>query len=322
MERQKTVGGVGEFGLIDRLSAILGESHAVVGIGDDTAVIQQPDDSYLLATVDMLVAGIHFHPAVEADAIGWHAMAVNISDIAAMGGSPEYAMVSLALPADTPVHFVEDLYRGMRRQAEAFGVTIVGGNMTRIVGQPAVDVILLGRVPKDHLVLRRGAVPGDILAVTGTLGGTAADRLRSMREERSWSWSIEPRVEVGRALAAARLAHAMIDLSDGLASDVHHLCDASGVGAVLVEDRLPVSIGLRQFCARCERNPTEIALTGGEDYELLIAMRPEDIDRARELAGEVPLAVVGTVLPRDQGVTLQSVGGRRAPLERSGWRHF
>ncbi len=322
MHHAKTVGDVGEFGLIDRLSLLLGESHAVVGIGDDTAVLERPGDHYLLATVDMLVAGVHFHPAVTPAQIGQHAMAVNISDIGAMGGYPDHALVSLALPPTTPVNFVEELYLGLRRQANDFDVTIVGGNMARTASELAIDVILLGHVSKEHLVLRQGALAGDVLVVSGTLGVTAADRLQSIRTNTSWSWAIEPRARVGQALAAGGIAHAMIDLSDGLASDVHHLCDASHVGAVIYEDHLPVSIHLRRLCAEGQQSPTSAALIGGEDYELLIAMLPGDVHHARELAGDIPLNVIGTVLSRDQGITVERVGGSRAPLERHGWTHF
>lgn len=319
---EETIEDAGEFALIERLSGILGPGNAVVGIGDDAAVIDRPGTDYLLATVDMLVAGAHFHPAVDAEAIGHHAMAVNLSDIAAMGGVPEYALVSLALPPSTPVALVESVYQGLRQEADSAAVTVVGGNMARTGADLAIDVILLGRVPKDEIVLRRGAVPGDILVVTGTLGVTAADRLRSTRSNTNWGWTVQPRLDVGRALAAARVAHAMIDLSDGLSGDIHHLCDASAVGAVIYAGNLPISIRLRQVCEDLDLDPRDLALRGGEDYELLIAMAETDLGRAKQLAGDVPLSVIGTVLAAGQGITLEREGGRRVLLNPDGWRHF
>lgn len=319
---EKTMEEVGEFGLIERLADMLGPGDAVVGIGDDTAVIDRPGTDYLLATVDMLVAGVHFHPEVDAEAVGRHAMAVNLSDVAAMGGVPEFALVSLALPPSTPASRIEALYRGLRHEGDSASVTIVGGNVARSSSDLAIDVFLLGRVSKSDVVLRRGAAPGDILVVTGTLGVTAADRLRSTRTFTTWEWTIQPRLRVGQALASIHLAHAMIDLSDGLGGDIHHLCDASGVGAVIYAESLPISIRLRRVCEELNLDPHDLALGGGEDYELLIAMAEADLDRARELAGEVPLTVIGTVLAPGQGVTVEQAGGRRIPLHPAGWRHF
>ncbi len=318
----QTIGQIGEFGLIDRLSSLLGRSEVVAGIGDDTAVIDQPGPEYLLATVDSLVRDVHFHPEVDPEAIGAHAMAVNISDIAAMGGTPHHALVSLALPLDTSIPFVTKLYEGMQRQAALFDVTIVGGNTATTPGSLMVDVFLLGGVPKEELVLRRGAAPGDILAVTGTLGRTAADRMESRSRRKTWSWHVEPRIATGRALAAAHLPHAMIDLSDGLASDLHNLCRASNVGAVIYETNLPISIQLRGLCRALDLDPRHIALSGGEDYELLMALSEDDLMEVRRLAGEVPISVVGTVLHPDQGIVIEHVGGQRDPLPSSGWKHF
>lgn len=317
-----TIGQLGEFPLIGRLSSILGPDTAVVGIGDDAAVIDRPGPDYTLATVDMLVAGVHFHEAVDPRAIGRHGMAVSVSDIAAMGGQPEYALVSLALPPLTPVSFVEDVYRGLDATCAAFGVSIVGGNMARAHGDLALDIVLLGRVAKGDLILRRGAVPGDVLAVTGTLGRIAADRRQAMQAGTSWSRDVEPRVSAGQSLAREHLVHAMMDISDGLGGDLYHLCQASGVGAVLYEDQLPVAIQLRRMAESAGLDPYVLALSGGEDYELLIAMAERDIERARAAAGAVPLTVIGTVLPRDQGITIERPGGHRTPLDRAGWQHF
>jgi thiamine-monophosphate kinase len=314
-----SVQNLGEFGLIDRLIHILGDGDLEVGIGDDTAVIDRPGAEQLLATVDMLVEGVHFtldglHPF----ALGRRALAVNLSDIAAMGGNPLFALVSLALPPDRPARLIVDLYRGLRHEAAAFHTSIVGGNLAGTAGPLVIDLALVGEVARGRAVLRSGAREGDILAVTGVLGAAAAERLSG----RQASWVPQPRLRAGKALADAGLAHAMIDLSDGLGGDVHHLAQASGVGAVIEEDALPIAIGARRLAEDNNLDPYELALYGGEDYELLIAMSEDAVERARSLLGPVPLTIVGTVLAAGQGITVEHVGGTRDPLEARGWAHF
>lgn len=324
----RTVRDVGEFGLIDRISSIVGSPGAVVGIGDDAAVLDQPGSNYLLATVDMLVEGVHFPAGAAGIAVGRRAMAINLSDVAAMGGTPTAALTSLALPPDTLLARVEQIYHGLSEEAKTFGVAIVGGNVTRTPGPLSLDVVLFGTVAKEEVVLRSGAQAGDVLAVTGVLGREAArrmtrDRAGSSREKTEPELSVpEPRVAAGRALASGHLAHAMLDVSDGLGSDLYHLARASEVGAVVYEEALPIALEARTSAAAQGVNPLDLALFGGEDYELLIAVAPDAVQRGAAVLGSVPLYSIGTVLPVDQGVLIEREGGRREPLRAGGWRHF
>jgi thiamine-monophosphate kinase len=326
-----SITSLGEFGLIERISRIVGASAAVVGIGDDAAVIDRPGDSYLLATVDMLVEDVHFRTGrTSPEQLGRRAIEINASDIAAMGGSPGYALVSLALRPQTEVTFVDDLFAGIQAAAAGHGVQVVGGNLTRIDGPVVVDATLLGAVPKEDLVTRRGARVGDVLAVTGTLGDAAAIRRAGDAGLRADDPAIQewmrkravPRARVaeGRALASAHVAGAMIDISDGLSSDLSHLCDASEVGALIDETSLPLSLGTRWAAENMHVAATDLALAGGEDYELLVTISETDLLEARQLG--VTLCPIGRVVPRAEGINLRSTDGRRVEIQASGWTHF
>lgn len=313
----------GEFGMIDRIRTMLGAGSAIVGIGDDAAVLDVGAPEYLLATVDMLVQGVHFPDVLDSDSLGKQALAISLSDIAAMGGTPSAALISLALPAETPSAFVDGLYAGLSAEATRFGVAIVGGNMSSTPGPITIDVLVLGRVPPTEVLLRSGAEPGDILAVSGTLGERAAERLmQEHNPDHPYSATPEPRVSLGRALAAGRLAHAAIDLSDGLGSDLRHLAERSQVGAVLYEKQLPISSVTRQVAAERQEEATELALYGGEDYELLLAIPPDRIVAAIDAAGSVALHAVGLVLDERDGISLERADGRRVELAARGWQHF
>jgi thiamine-monophosphate kinase len=211
-------------------------------------------------------------------------------------------------------------------------VGIIGGNTARTHGPITLDLTLLGEVPKPEVLLRRGAQVGDVVAVTGFLGDAAASRLRA---EQGLNLDVddgeihvgqhlvpEPRVAAGIALSASHLAHALMDISDGLGSDIHHLADASQVGSVIYEQNLPISLATHHTADRLGRIPPDLALFGGEDYELLIALPEESLERARQALGSVPLHEVGTILRRDQGVLLETIGGKREPLLPRGWTHF
>jgi thiamine-monophosphate kinase len=329
--RNVSVSSVGEFGLIERISNIVGPTSAVIGIGDDAAVIDRPGDFYLLAAVDMLVEGVHFRLAtVEADELGRRAIEVNVSDIASMGGIPEYALVSLAMAPALRVSFVDDLYQGMVAAGRSHGAQIVGGNIASTEGPLIVDVTLFGSVAKGDLVTRVGAQIGDVLAVTGTLGDGAAARLLTDRggsppdpDLQSWIRRTRvPRARIveGQALARAHLAHAMIDISDGLSGDVRHLCRASGVGAVLDERSLPISRGTAWASRELKLDPTEVALSGGEDYQLLVAMAEQDLSAAESLG--VSLTVIGRVVPAARDIRALSENGSMRKLTGTGWEHF
>jgi thiamine-monophosphate kinase len=248
-----------------------------------------------------------------------------------MGGEPAFALVSLALPPALPVNAVEDLYAGVVAEAGAFGVKVVGGNVTATPGPMAIDVTLLGFVPRNELLRRSGALVGDVLAVTGSLGARAALwRLfeggldpRAIDGGRLWDQRLPvARVEAGRIMATSGAVHALIDISDGLSSDAVHLCQASDVGAVIDSRRLPHAVGVDATARVLGLDPVQLALHGGEDYELLCALRADSAEDLQSCLSGIGLTVIGEVRPREEGMLVLDAEGKRAPLVAAGWRHF
>ncbi|MBI2104318.1 MAG: thiamine-phosphate kinase [Candidatus Omnitrophica bacterium] len=302
----RTVREVGEFGLIERMRRrVRTAPSVVVGIGDDAAVLRGPGAGQrLLFASDMVVEGVHFlRRRVPARWIGWKALACNVSDIAAMGGVPHWAVVSLGLPRATPVRFVDELYAGLARCARRYGVALVGGDTVR-APQVVVDVAILGTAERRRLTLRRGARVGDQLFVTGRLGGS----YRSGRHAR-----FLPRLAEAQALLRRVRVHAMMDLSDGLASDLWQMSRASRVTLRVEAARIPV--------ARAGRTVYH-ALMDGEDFELLFAVGAREAARMPRRIGRCPVTRVGAAVRRGAGVELLRRDGRIAPLLPRGFRHF
>lgn len=356
------IADLGELGLLERIAARVGRADAdvvagisadvVVGIGDDTAALRWPPGALVLLTTDALVEDVHFRRATSAPAdVGWKALAINASDIAAMGGTPRHAVVSLMLPGGLEAAWVDGLYDGILELAREAGIAVVGGNLAQA---PAVvvDVALVGSVEPGRLLRRDGARPGDLLAVTGTLGRAAAgllvlewgeggDEDKGDRADHAGSRALgfdtaavraavaaqrrpRPRLAEGCALAAAGGVRAMIDLSDGLALDLWRLCEAGGLGARLDADRLPVDpcVGPIARAAGCD--PLEVAIAGGEDYELLFAVAPDEAARVladlRARTGTTA-SVIGAIEEAAAGRHI-IIGGKPRPLEPGGWKHF
>jgi len=235
--------------------------NVVAGPGDDCAVVQsQGAREFLLLKTDCVVEGIHYLPEDDPVRVGWKALCRTVSDIAAMGGEPLHALVTILSPADKDVSYWKAFYKGLSKAAKRFGVGIVGGETTR-AAQAAVSVTLIGRVEPARLITRAAGKPGDLLFVTGTLGGSIQGK----------HLDFVPRVAEGRWLGAHGYARAMMDLSDGLASDLPRLAAASGCGFEIDADALPRSRGC---------NPSQ-AMSDGEDYELLLAAPPRLADRLR-----------------------------------------
>lgn len=307
-----------EFELIESIAARLGArpGEVEVPLGDDCAVVRLGGIRWALAS-DMLVFGHHFKGWAAPEDVGYKAVAVNVSDVAAMGGVPRFILVSGGAP-DSGVAL--GCMEGMLAACEKFGVYPLGGDTTASDAL-TVDVAVVGELP-DPPVLRSGARPGDLLAVTGELGASAAGFLALEGGKREPERLVrrhlrpEPRVEAGR-LASRLGVHAMIDLSDGLASDVRHVCRRSGVGCRVELERLPVSGDVRELAESFGRDPEVLAATGGEDYELLIAA-PERVLEELSSASEVPVSVVGEVV--EEGVSF--IRGGEAVEGLSGWDHF
>ena len=336
-----SAGGIGEFALIERLRKKLGsvgnDADVIVGNGDDAAVIKAANGKCWVVTCDAQVSGVHFPSTgdVSGFAVGFKSLAVNVSDVAAMGGKPRFALISLGIPEETPVPFLDDVYAGIRALSERYDILVLGGNVTRTSGPLFVDVFLVGEVMEEKVLRRSGARAGDRILVTGYLGDAAAGlRLLSgsqagVREDLYASLTRaqlepQPRVAEGAVIAESGLATSMMDISDGLAGDIRHLCEASGVGALLWESELPVSDDLLEAASVAGKKPLEWALHGGEDYELLVTTHAESVGALQEVlrrAGGVPLTPIGEILPASQGISLKRADGIFA-LENLAWEHF
>jgi thiamine-monophosphate kinase len=311
--RIKDIGG--EFALINRVTRPGG---ALVGIGDDAAVLKYTRDRHQLLTTDMLCQDDHFKLEwFTPRQIGLKAMESNVSDIAAMGGLPTYAVISLSLTPDTTVEFVEGFYEGLYESADRHNVRIIGGDMTH-ASIVVVNVALLGEVEKDMLCLRSAAKVGDLICVTGDLGRSAAGlELLKSGAKGNVMGHLEPRCRLKEARKIARYANAMIDVSDGLASEVNHICEMSGVGAILFKDLIPISKYTKDAAMRTGKDPYGFALSGGEDYELVYTVPQKDLGKIRV---DCPVTVVGKILPKRKRTTIYDGRGRR-PL-RGGYDHF
>ncbi|MBI5524125.1 MAG: thiamine-phosphate kinase [Desulfarculus sp.] len=333
-----TLASLGEFGLIARLEALLAREGVaapgvVLGLGDDTAILRPQPGQEMLITCDCLVAGRHYLPGVIGPReLGRRAMAVNLSDIAAMGGQPLHALVSLGLTAQSSLEEVEEIYRGFLAELNPHGAAVVGGNITKTEGPAFIDVTLVGQAPAGRALRRSGGKVGDAILVTGWPGQAAAG-LRQLRqapgqahpELRRAYLTPTPRLAQGRAVAQSGLASAMLDISDGLLGDLNHICEQSHTGALLAAARLPVSPALRQAAQAWGQDPLDLVLGDSDDYELIITCPPQNVAglmAALAAVGQVPASQVGRLTPPGQGLELALPGGERRPLRPRGWDHF
>jgi len=330
-----TVGDIGEEALIERVARLLGPPGppVTVGIGDDCAVLDVGGRCVLFAH-DTVVEGVHFlgpdegaSPLADARSVGWRLGACNISDVAAMGGRPVAATVSVACAADLRVSWLDAVYEGLRDIAARYGLAVCGGDVVRIDGPTTLSLAILGEVDGSP-VLRSGAAAGEVLCVTGALGESRAalgglpgptDAVEAVIRRHLYP---SPRVAEGQLLRSLG-ATAMMDLSDGLASDALKLAAASGVGVRIRLESLPVSDELVQALGSREA-AVEAALVGGDDYELLVCLPPDRVGLATEgLRGHAGLTAIGVVTESAGGCSVELPHGRVTPLsDWSGWRHF
>jgi thiamine-monophosphate kinase len=312
-----------------------------VGIGDDAAVVEPARNRLEVLSVDALVEGVHFDRAfTPPSAVGHRALAVNLSDLAAMGATPRLALLSLALPRALPVADFEQMVASLVALAVKHRMTIVGGNLTRTDGPLVLDVTVAGTAKRRQVLTRAGAKPGDELYVTGAIGAaTAGLQMLELRKKLSTTEDTgntekaiaqnciqrylypEPRVRMGSLIGRNRAAAACMDLSDGLAEAVHQIAEASGVGAIVDSERLPLDPGARLWFQQCGGDPMHEALVGGDDYELLLAVRPRARGRlaAAERHGDVALTRIGTCTA-ETSILLRH-GGADRPLPH-GFQHF
>jgi thiamine-monophosphate kinase len=331
------VSELGEFGLIDLLAKIVREGQGLpaahqqqllTSIGDDAAAWRS-DASIRIATIDCLVQDVHFTLEMTTwNELGWKALAVSLSDIAAMGGIPKYALVSLGLPSHTDVEDIADLYKGIIELGRQFGVAIVGGNISN-APLVFIDTTVLGSIKEpDRILTRSAARPGEQVAVTGYLGAAAAG-IEMLKKKMPLATEADvslrkallcpyPRVVEGQLLVEQEVK-AAIDISDGLISDLSHICQSSQVGARIEVDRVPVHPEVK---TKFVQKSLEMALSGGEDYELLFTASSKVIDRVRNQA-PCPITVIGEVTADNVGkIALIDRDGKPFKSAKTGWQHF
>ena len=340
--RSQASSTIREFDLIRAIKKRYGTTSAriVRGIGDDAAVIVCGRNRHLLTT-DLLAEGIHFDRRTAAFTdIGFRAAAANLSDIAAMGGTPEYLLVALAIPRDATARQVKELYDGMMAACRPHRVNLIGGDTSASSGGWFINITLVGSAVGGRLLFRSGAKEGDDLYITGTLGDSRAglqllQRPRDIASVQSLPAAhrrfliqrhLRPtaRIREGRWLSKARWATSAIDLSDGLSGDLRHLCAESGVGAMIELAALPVSSACRRYAFSVKEDPNTLALAGGEDYELLFTVSARHRTRFERASAQqhLPMTKVGRMTAAKEGLRMTLPDGRQRPLPCSSYEHF
>ncbi|HSQ78142.1 MAG TPA: thiamine-phosphate kinase [Nitrospirota bacterium] len=338
------ISDLGEFGLIGRIQKLAPRksSSTLIGIGDDSAALKLPASRALLITTDLLIEGVHFDLSyTDFFSLGWKSASVNLSDIAAMGGIPRFCLTALGIPAGVSVEQITEFYRGFNALLKSYRTTLIGGDTCSSRKGLFISVTALGEVEPKRIITRAGARPGDRIFVTGTLGDSAAGlELLQMRNakfgKRSEKSEIRnsksalqiliarhlrpvPRVKWGRKIALSGCASAMIDLSDGLSSDLLHICEQSGVGAEISSERIPLSGSLLKASGQLKKQPRYYALSGGEDYEILFTVPG---DKAKKLQTmRIPATEIGRVTGGSRPVLIDA-DGRKKALRPTGYDHF
>jgi len=327
---QRGLEELGEFGLIRRVAERVGKGAGVtLGIGDDAAAVAQGGGLVTLCTSDMLLEGIHFDLSLcDPMTLGRKSLSVNLSDIAAMGGEPRYFLLSLAIPRSCTVDFVDDFTNGLLACAAKYDVTLIGGDTCAAPDRLVISITLLGEQVPGKVVRRDGARKGDSIFVTGVVGDSALG-LQLLRQGVRSGGAVmrhldpSPRVREGKTLAAAELATAMIDVSDGLMADLGHILEKSAVGAEIHLDSLPISAQYQAGFRRAGEAFYALALTGGEDYELLFTTPPSRAGEVKELFRELgtPVTEIGTITAGSD-LRLISADGNLLPMQERGYDHF
>jgi thiamine-monophosphate kinase len=314
---------------------------SVTGIGDDAAVFQVAAGKQSVITTDLLIEDVDFRrTTIPPYLLGHKALAVSLSDVAAMGARPRWSLISIGIPNDVwQTDFVDRFYTGWFELAKRYDVQLIGGDTSRTEAKIVIDSIVLGECAAHQAVKRSGAHPGDQIFVTGSLGAAAAglrlvergahlaeqnrddDETKKLDHVLLRQLRPEPRVGWGMVLGEERLATSMIDISDGLSSDLNHLCESSRVGALLDSALLPIDSQVTELCGRRALDPLQLALHGGEDFELLFTVKPGDVARLPRRVDGTPITRIGEIRIQDDGVRI-SERSRVWPLHAGGWKHF
>ena len=332
-----TLKEIGEFGFIKKIShgCLIRPDNIVKAIGDDAAAFKTKAGQLSLVTTDLLVERIHFlRDAISGFDLGYKSLAVNLSDIAAMGGTAREAFVSIAIPENCPMDYLEDIYRGMKHLAARYEVNILGGDTTRSKIDLILNVAVHGEVAEKEMLCRDAAQVGDIVFSTGFLGDSKAglhlilnkiaadaDEFKSLVEAHLLP---EPHLHEGRFLAKQKAVHAAIDTSDGLSADLGHILEESRTGVRLEANEIPLSANLQKFCEQFNFEPLAYALSGGEDYTLLVTAAGESADQiAREFQDQFkrPLYAIGEITDSGQ-MELAWPDGSIKTITSTGWDHF
>lgn len=321
---------LGEFGFIGTIAARAARHPGVaIGIGDDAAATLPTPGMILLTTADLLAEGVHFRRDwTDAATLGRKSLAVNLSDIAAMGGVPRHALLSLAIPGDMSLEFLDSFIAGFLDQADRFDVALIGGDTSASSGGFFINVTLMGEQVPEKVVTRRGAQVGDLICVSGTLGDSALG-LEALRKGVLPTGALrrhldpEPRVSLGLALADATIPTAMIDISDGLIADLGHILKQSARGGRVRIADLPLSGDYREYCGRYGADPHALSLGGGEDYELLFTLPAARLAEAQKLgaATSAPISVIGEIVA-EPGVYVVTPQGGSYEASSKGYDHF
>ncbi|MEM9990173.1 MAG: thiamine-phosphate kinase [Bacteroidota bacterium] len=341
MAKRTDVNQLGEFGLIQHLTknVQLQQASSVYGVGDDAAVLKSSGGLTVVST-DMLVEGIHFDLMyAPLKHLGYKSVVVNLSDIYAMNATPKQITVSVALSNRFSVEALEEFYAGIHLACERYGVDLVGGDTTSSRKGLYISVTAIGEVAMDRIAYRNTAKIGDLLCVTGSLGAAYLGLQILEREKQIYlsNPGVQPNLEESNYLIERQLKpearrdmielfaknnlvpSAMIDISDGLASEVFHICKQSGVGAYIEESGVPIHPEAEQMALKFKLDPITCALSGGEDYELLFTVRPEDLEKVKYLPD---IYIMGEIVAPEDGIKLHTKGGNIHDLQAQGWKHF
>lgn len=295
---------LGEFNFIHRISKDIKLSNQVIkGIGDDTAVLRYSKEKFMLFTTDMLVEGKHFYKNTKPAQIGWKSLACSVSDVAAMGGIPKFALISIGLPGSMDFRYVDSLYKGIRNAANRFNIDLVGGD-TVASKDIIINIALLGEVEKDNLVLRSNAKKNDAIFITGSIGGSIKER----------HLNFMPRIKEARFLVKNFRINSMIDISDGLLADLGHILEESRVGAVIYERSIPISRHAIDFSS---------AIRDGEDFELVFTLPERHAERLlKAWPFKTAISKIGRIVDSAKGFYLLRGNGRSQKIKPIGFTHF
>jgi len=325
---------IGEFGFIKRIKSgcLIRDTNVIRGIGDDCCVFKTSGETAILLTTDMLVERIHFSlSAISPYELGRKSLAVNLSDIAAMGATPREAVISIAIPAKVDLAVLDGFYQGMKSMAREFAVNLLGGDTTSSPEHLVINVALVGEAKEDEILYRSGSRVGDLIFLTGPVGASAAglDLILKGREMEGWEDLIEahhnpyPHIDAGRIIAGMKVANSLIDVSDGVAADLGHICTESKLGAILEERMIPTTGKFKDYCKRFHEDPNQLSLHGGEDYVLLGTVVPgsaNDLRAALESKG-CTFYQIGHMVA-EPGLKLRNSEDSLETIEAKGWDHF